>query len=322
MGKGNVKIKQFLRDKKRYADLFNGTLFNGKQVIRPEELDEIDSETSIIVTDKDNIEKDVQKYRDITMIWKQGVKLCVLACENQNKIHYAMPVRMMLYDSLNYTDQIRQIWKNKSPDTKVTEEEFLSRFLKEEKIYPIISIIFYYGTKKWDASTDLYGLFHEETFFESREVLNKYISNYTLNLIDATDIGESSRFQSDLQLILGMLKYKNEKELMREFLYKNQEFFQSVDTETFQAIGELLHSEKELKLVAGKADKKESWDMCKAFEDMYNDGVDAGREQGITAFIEVCKELEISKETICQKLKDKFSITEEKAIEYMDNIMI
>ena len=35
-----------------------------------------------------------------------GTKLVLLTCENQDAIHYAMPVRSMLYDALDYTDQI------------------------------------------------------------------------------------------------------------------------------------------------------------------------------------------------------------------------
>ena len=52
MGKSNIAVKQWLRDKQRFADLFNGTVFQGQQIVLPEDLEEIDSESSIIVTDK------------------------------------------------------------------------------------------------------------------------------------------------------------------------------------------------------------------------------------------------------------------------------
>lgn len=48
MGKSNIAVKQWLRNKKRFADLFNGTIFQGEQIVLPEELEEIDSESSII----------------------------------------------------------------------------------------------------------------------------------------------------------------------------------------------------------------------------------------------------------------------------------
>lgn len=151
----------------------------------PEELEEIDSESSIIVTDKENKEKGVQKYRDITMRWKQDAELEILACENQNKVHYAMPVRMMLYDGLSYADQIRHIWKSRGLEEKVTNAEFLSQFLKKDKLCPLISLVFYYGMDPWDASRDLYGMFEQENRIRIDDMWKQYLPNYKINLIDA-----------------------------------------------------------------------------------------------------------------------------------------
>lgn len=125
-----------------------------------------------------------------------------------------MPVRMMLYDSLTYTEQIRQIWKNRKYDEPVTEEEYLSRFCKEDKIYPIIPLVFYYGQSKWNGSKDLYGMFHQSELFSKYDVLKKYVPNYSLNLIDAGNVEEVGKFQTDLQLSFGMLKYKEQMEEM------------------------------------------------------------------------------------------------------------
>ena len=106
MGKSNIAIKQFFRDKERFADLFNGYVFQGEQIVKPEDLEEKDSESSIIIQSKNSTSKGVQKYRDIAMHWKKGAALTILAIENQDKVHYAMPVRTMLYDGLSYADQI------------------------------------------------------------------------------------------------------------------------------------------------------------------------------------------------------------------------
>ena len=74
MGKSNIAVKQWLRDKQRFADLFNGTVFQGVQIVLPEDLEEIDSESSIIVTDKESKEKGIEKYRDIVMRWKENAE--------------------------------------------------------------------------------------------------------------------------------------------------------------------------------------------------------------------------------------------------------
>ena len=52
MGKANTSVNQWLRDNHRFASLYNGYVFGGRQIIRPEELEDLDRETDILVTDK------------------------------------------------------------------------------------------------------------------------------------------------------------------------------------------------------------------------------------------------------------------------------
>ena len=53
MGKANTSVNQWLRDNHRFASLYNGYVFGGRQIIRPEELEDLDRETDILVTDKE-----------------------------------------------------------------------------------------------------------------------------------------------------------------------------------------------------------------------------------------------------------------------------
>lgn len=39
MGEADAVLKQWLRNKSRFADLFNAVIFDGRQVIKPEELE-------------------------------------------------------------------------------------------------------------------------------------------------------------------------------------------------------------------------------------------------------------------------------------------
>lgn len=318
MGKSNIAVKQWLRNKERFADLFNGMVFNGKSIVLPEELEEVDGESDIIITDKRNTEKGIQKYRDITMRWKQGAELAILACENQNKVHYAMPVRMMLYDGLSYTEQVRQIWKNRNFKIKLTEEEYLSGFCKEDKLCPVISLIFYYGLTEWDGSEDLYGMFHQGKLFQEQEIFQEYVPNYSLNIIDAGNIEHIERFRTDLQLIFGMLQYKNEVDKLHNYVNEHKNYFENVDLETYQAARELLHSEKKLKGLIKKEKGKESVDMCKALDDLYNSGIEQGIEAGIRVLIETCREFGVEREEIMKRIEQKFSVTKEAALKYME----
>ena len=130
MGKADVAVRQWLSDKGRFADLFNGVVFQGEEVVLAGALEEQKEEAS------------VQKYRDIVMRWNGKLNLAVLAIEAQDKIHYAMPVRNMVYDSLDYAEQVRIVQKGHK-GRYATSEEFLSGFGKEDKIYPVITLAFY-----------------------------------------------------------------------------------------------------------------------------------------------------------------------------------
>ena len=41
MGKANTSVNRWLRDNHRFASLYNGYVFGGRQIIRPEELEDL-----------------------------------------------------------------------------------------------------------------------------------------------------------------------------------------------------------------------------------------------------------------------------------------
>ncbi len=45
----DIILKSFWRDNEHFADLFNAALFNGSQVIKPDQLVEIDSDVSATI---------------------------------------------------------------------------------------------------------------------------------------------------------------------------------------------------------------------------------------------------------------------------------
>ena len=168
MGKADVAVNRWLEDNERFASLCNGVVFGGQQVIKPEELENLDRETDILLADKGGKTKGMGRRRDIIKRWKKGADLAILACESQDKIHYAMPVRCMLYDGVTYTDQIRELRRRYGKNRKekesqsLTAEEYLSGFRKDDVIYPVITLVFYYNEKKWDGAVDLYGMFADD----------------------------------------------------------------------------------------------------------------------------------------------------------------
>lgn len=60
-----------------------------------------------------------------------------------------------------------------------------------------------------------------------------------------------------------------------------QEYFQHMDRETALLVGEFLQSESIVKKMVSDSEKGDEMNMCKALEDLYNDGVECGIERGI-----------------------------------------
>lgn len=52
MGKKDIAVKKWLSDKGRFSDMCNAVLFGGEQVVSAEDLERADSESDIIITDK------------------------------------------------------------------------------------------------------------------------------------------------------------------------------------------------------------------------------------------------------------------------------
>ena len=289
MGKKDISVKLWLKDNRRFADLFNGVCFDGKQVIKPEELEDLDGESSFVFQDKEGKNKYIQRYRDIVKGWKGFVLRGVLAVELQDKVHYAMPVKSMIMDALSYTDQMRNIWESISTEDKqklVGSSDYFSRFRKGDKLCPVINLVFYCGSN-WDGNMDLYSMFDLEELKAHRDMMDvfeKYVPNYHINLFNPLKQKELNKFITDLQIVFGLLKYKNNKKELRQYLYDNRHYFSSLDYESCNAVTALLETDK--LFPDNTMIQEEGNDMCKAIDDIYNDGVELGVELGMEKGIE------------------------------------
>ncbi|MBD9334194.1 MAG: transposase [[Ruminococcus] faecis] len=329
MGKADVNVNIWLSEKKRFANLFNGVIYGGRQVILPEDLEEVNPVSSVSVKNRTGKTKNMKKYRDIIMKWRNQATLVLLANESQDKVHYAMPHKVMLYDGMDYETQIRNNWKNFNDRRKqnkkagqslehLTAGEYLSRFRKKDRLIPIISLVFYYGSEPWDGPVDLYDMFQLEGTKEENEILEKYLPNYKINLVDAERLEDVEKFSDDLQVILTMLRYRDSKEELTDYINENKKFFQNVDYETSQAMKAFLN----MKQIPGEAEQKEEMvDMCKAIQEMYDDGVKDGIQQGVEQ-----GRTELLKEQIQRKLKKEKTPTQiaeelEESVEVIEKII-
>ena len=93
-----------MSDNEVFADAFNYLLYDGKQEIKPEDLKPLD--TNSISIELKNTKKNRDVFKILSAKRTNDIGLLILGVENQIKVHYAMPVRAMLYDSLQYASQV------------------------------------------------------------------------------------------------------------------------------------------------------------------------------------------------------------------------
>ena len=77
-------LKNFWKDNDRFADLFNACLFGGKQILKPEDLTEVDPDFSTLVKLNNHAET-LQKVLDVVKKTDHGVDFVILGIENQQK---------------------------------------------------------------------------------------------------------------------------------------------------------------------------------------------------------------------------------------------
>lgn len=106
MGKKDSMTKEYMANNYVFADLMNQFMFDGKQIVVPEKLKELDGTQITVPYGADGKLVPIQKYRDVlkilTMKCDDSAAYLLLGIENQSDIHYAMPVKNMVYDALSY----------------------------------------------------------------------------------------------------------------------------------------------------------------------------------------------------------------------------
>ena len=160
-------------------------------------------------------------------------------------------------------------------------------------------------------------MFRLEGSEEEKVVLEKYLPNYKINLVDAERMNEQEikYFSEDLQVILTMLRYRDSKEELKHYIDENKKFFQNVDYETSQAMKAFLN----MKQIPGETEQKEETvDMCKAIQEMYDDGVKDGIQRGIAATIRTCQNLNASRIETFNNIRKEYKLTEEQTEEYLN----
>ena len=165
-----------------FADIVNVLLFNGRQVINPNTLS--DSTVRSIYKAEGQI---FEQERDVAKSWKNEVDISIalIGFENQTRIESNMPIRVISYDGANYRYQIRRI------------DEARKAHHESPKLYPVITLVLYFGMRKWVASPNLID------HLDIPNELKPFVSDYKMNLFQIAYLDDETidKFQSDFRTV-------------------------------------------------------------------------------------------------------------------------
>lgn len=299
LGKIDVITKEYMKDPVIFADVFNKFLYHGKQIIRPESLIEMDSAEVVVPYGEGKAGVPEQKYRDALklMMTDGNIAYCILGCEDQSRVHYAMPVKNMLYDSMQYARQVTKAAKShrQEKEHKPSSGEFLGGFHKTDRLIPVVTLVIYWGPDRWDGPLSL-----KEMYAAADDAIMQYVPDYKINLIAPEQMSddEIKEFKSSLKEVMLYIKYSKDKAKLQEIAQEDPNFL-SMDRQAAEVINVTTNSR--LKYPEGK----ETINMCLAIEEMRNESRLEGEIKGA---VETCKNFNKTLEETIQYISDNFTV--------------
>ena len=187
MGEKDILEKKLLMFNDVFADFVNGIMFDGKDVVKEDELVDLSGWSHYKGDDSKHRFQD----RDVVKLWKkENVVISLIGIENQDVPDKNMVFRVLSYDGASYRTQLVEEESRKRKKNASIEGEL-------QDIFPVITFVIYYGEEEWRHETTL----HKRLNLGSE--LKHYVSDYSINLIDLKKLSEDdiNKFKKDFKLI-------------------------------------------------------------------------------------------------------------------------
>ena len=232
-----------------FADIINGVLFDGKQVVSEHALENVKDRSQYKFN---NIIH--EQERDLAKRWIP-YKICfaLYGLEHETGAEPYMPMRIIGYDGAAYRGQL-------------TKRE------RDRPNFPVITIVLYFGTKHWDQPRTLYECMNIQ------ENLKPFVSDYKINVVEVAFLDDKlDNFHSDFRIIA---EYFVNKRRNIEYTPSAQEI-QHVD-EFLKLLQALTGDDRYFDVLnlLQKEAKKEGVNMCEILDKVENRGIAIGEMRG------------------------------------------
>ena len=169
-----------------FADIVNNLVFDGREVLRPEEL-----EPALAVSQFKMDDGLHEQERDTAKHWKRGtIIMAAWGLENQTASDPEMPLRVAGYDGAVYKDQV-----NRRHSARRQKQE-------PQPFYPSITIVLYFGTTRWTGPRDL-----KSCFPEMPQELEPLVPDYPIHVIEVAFLSpeQVGKLKSDFRYVADYL---------------------------------------------------------------------------------------------------------------------
>ena len=264
--------KNFFSDPKIFSEFVNLSLFNGEERIKAEDLREIDPVNSTVFTKNKSLEVLVDNLYDSTVKESDENVYAIIGLESQAYSDKHMVIRAGIASLLIYDNQIATIKEG-------------------EKLKPVYIIVFNMLDRKWSNATDLRKLLSKEAI----KVFGYPLVNAGYYVLDPHELkGEKiNKISKPLKLVLNIIKNQGDKKELLSYI-NSEEAFKNLDYKTAKLLETIM-----------KVDipNDGGYNMCKAIEDIKNDGKREGLLEGeVKTLYELTRDGIITKEIAANKL--------------------
>lgn len=271
-------------------------LFNGENLLCAEKLEQRPTELNY----KDNYGTIRHHFLDTRMKAKeQQTDIAIFCIENQDEVSNIMPVRDLGYLYSNYSEQLRRIRQENENKGYYS----LTGVGDEQKLTPVISLILYYGSEKWDGPEKLSDML---TIPEKwRDRLSPWIAEHPIHVINLAKQEEALRakYQSDFRHIVDFLACAGDRDKIKAYIQdKNRVIRHPEEYLDMMAVFSSKRGFSQIKEnVLKKQDKRKGGDDMTAMDVVLDEiekmGMEKGMAQGISQGISQGK-----REIICNLL--------------------
>ena len=236
-------LKDYISNNVIFSDIINFYLYNGENVVKESDLKELD--TTFVNTNDEIFEKSRDLLKEVVIKYDNRNTYILVGIENQTKMDREMISRVLLYDSLVYRKQ----FKNKN---------------KNDIIKPVITIVIYYGKKKWNVPKSIHDMFKNID-----DNLLKYIPNYHLNIIEPFFMSdeEIESLKSDFKVLCDFIRNSDNSDGIKYLLDRNY----IISNETGRMINYITNSKLKLN------EEEDKLDMCKGLDEFRQEALEEGK---------------------------------------------